>query len=96
MAYTWKAQLKYKEAMEAFCHALKIRQEVLGSRHKEVAHTCYAMGCVLAQLNQRTNARVMFEQALEIYSEVHGESHRLVPGVRKKIATSRPALLVGC
>jgi tetratricopeptide (TPR) repeat protein len=67
---------KYDAAVAHFEAALKIRKNLLGNNHVEVAGVCVNLSGVFRQLGRLDEALAMCSSALEIYNKASGDNQK--------------------
>merc|ERR1711965_254410 len=86
MALVYDSQGKYDEALEHYNKSLEIRLKKLGNDHPDVADTKYNIALLYKNnLNNKLEAKTLFEDCVRIYTIVHGDSHSETLDAIKKV-----------
>jgi len=75
----------WQGALECWEMALDIRQQVLGSHHKDVSNTRNNLGIALGRLGREEDAMVHLLKALEIRLELYGTKHQDIAATHHNI-----------
>jgi tetratricopeptide (TPR) repeat protein len=77
---------KYDAAVAHYEAALKIRKNLLGNNHVEVADVCVNLSAIFQRLGRMDEASVMCSSALEIYSEAPDDNQKSVASCHQNLS----------
>jgi tetratricopeptide (TPR) repeat protein len=83
------AQGKYTEAEALYQRALKMREQVLGPQHPDVANSLNNLAWLYSALGKYAEAEPLYQRALKICEQVLGPDHPHSVTCRNNLAALR-------